>query len=139
MSREILFRAKKRNSSRWVEGLPTYDMYGNLEELDTYKWFCNCDTHEVDPDTVCQYTGLKDKYGKKIFEGDIVKESFDDCIGIVKCGEYGEYGHGYYIDWKSEKARFCREDILYWVKEVRIEVIGNIYDNPELLEEPEAE
>lgn len=80
-----------------------------------------------------QYTGLKDKNGKEIYEGDIVTYPNRECFGVVKFGEYefGSYdtyqrGLGFYIDSKNSSAQGCFTN-------VPIEVIGNIYQNPELL------
>ncbi|MCM1256490.1 MAG: YopX family protein, partial [Roseburia sp.] len=96
------------------------------------------DIAEVNPNTVCQYTGLSDKSGRKIFEGDIFRDFFNaSIVGIVRYGEYqnvfnedGFGGHaGYYVDWQG-KRDFIRKDLVYWVKSS--EPIGNIFDNPEL-------
>lgn len=67
MSREILFHGKRIDNGEWVEGLPGYDINGNITEIEVYKTFCNTVIHDVDPDILCQYTGLTDKNGKKIW------------------------------------------------------------------------
>ncbi len=89
---------------------------------------------KVESKTVCQYTGKKDINGMRIFENFIIKEEDYGCIGIVKFGEYGS-GYGYYIKWISEKAKYYRQDFLYWQKHDHIQVIGNIFDNSEMLQE----
>lgn len=82
--REILFKAKRIDDGKWVEGYyqKRYDLLGNEEHLifhaDSYKVW---EYAEVDPETICQYTGLCDKNGKKIWEGDIIsyQRDNDDC------------------------------------------------------------
>ena len=69
-TREILFRGKRTYNGEWVEGLPSYDINGNMGDIVVYKGFCNCPTVGVKPETVCQYIGVNDKNDKKIFEGD---------------------------------------------------------------------
>ena len=124
--REILFRGKRTDNGEWV--------YGNLVRGCDEKYayiveFGNkemCSNYvNVNPDTVGQYTGLKDKNGTKIFEGDIGRRRDDIFL----------------IDWSEEKAAFVMVfydymcEILY-LEEMwdDAEVIGNIHDNPELLE-----
>ena len=75
--REILFKAKRLDNGEWVEGY----YIGPIGVLDVHEI---CDVHditgprvEVDPSTVCQYTGLTDKNGTKIFEGDVVRRETD--------------------------------------------------------------
>lgn len=84
---------------------------------------------------IMQYTGLKDKNGKEIYEGDILNKKYhnlvvSDGIGVVEMG-YGDdsdgYNHGGWYGWK------CGESSLSDVNE-KVEVIGNIYENPELLQ-----
>ena len=128
-TKEILFRGKRLNNGVWVEGLPSYGINGNIGDMVVYKGFCNCSTIEVKPETVCQYRGLDDKNSKKIFEGDI-------CI---ICSSSIDEEDGYFVvKWNNEESRFFLdgEGIAvdfgsYYTYE--IEVIGNIYDNPELL------
>lgn len=164
--REILFRGKRTDNGEWVEGYYYKAKYCRTDdELYDYitvphpKEYNEPSSHYiVDPDTVGQYTGLKDKNGTKIFEGDIVQYlTYDDfdCQSVVKFGEYkqdgscGEYGAriclGFYVevdnftcpDWcENEPECFSdyqkQQNILEIANEC--EVIGNIYDNPELLE-----
>ncbi|HEL6897807.1 TPA: hypothetical protein UPP88_002281 [Listeria monocytogenes] len=79
-------------------------------------------SEKVDPETVGQYTGLKDKNGKKIFEGDICWEEHNECYGVVKFEE----GKFLYV-WEN-----IAEDL--WEVADSIEIYGNIHENPELLE-----
>lgn len=137
--REILFRGKTQYKSRWVEGFyylkkgkyaecndilfehhkittgieESYGSYGEHSEDIEYDVF---------PETVGQYTGLTDKNGKKIFEGDIVE--FQEEYG---CIEYHDKEAKFVVKYD---AGICDFDHIP-VNEV--EVIGNIHDNPELL------
>lgn len=72
--REILFKAKRWRDGKWV-----YGDLNNLQDSVIIHWYNNgCRvSDEVDPSTVCQYTGLTDKNGKKIFEGDVVRRETD--------------------------------------------------------------
>lgn len=89
-----------------------------------------------------QYTGLKDTNGKEIYEGDIVKintELFDDLIGIIKFGtkEYKNnsnhsYTYGFYIDILNEPYSHFRGDMIWYLRN-KVEVIGNIYENEDLI------
>lgn len=139
MSREILFRAKKVNDGEWVYGYIVkkhglYFLY-DIKNSDT----CRQNNYLVEEDTICQYTGLTDKNGKKIWEGDIIKYHFGEVYAPVKFGEYQSCfdststSHvGFYVDW--DKNHNFRKDLGYWIKLVDAEVVGNVFDNPELLE-----
>lgn len=130
--REILFRGKSKNNlplGHWVYG-----------DLHTFGYKCFIDGYEentrVKEDTVGQYTGLCDKNGKKIFEGDIVK--YEDDSGypnyetFINVGKIIYEGNAF---WVSERNRVEMGDLVdYSNNTMECEVIGNIYDNPELLE-----
>jgi uncharacterized phage protein (TIGR01671 family) len=127
--REILFRGKTIRGE-WVYGdLLHPDLYGNGYSIEDFtKGKNNC--CDVLPETIGQYTGLTDNNGKKIFEGDIVK--FGNILGAIN------YGFGCFCvktnkpDWKSRSNPAIDIVMNEYMNEV--EVIGNIHDNPELLE-----
>lgn len=132
--REILFRGKRRDDGRWV--------YGYLVKLpcpihvgDSSPWHIivppvdpddNGGRYNVDPDTVGQYTGLTDKNGQRIFEGDILRYINED-------------GESHYITVVFEECAFLIEDegitdpdLLTSYGCLGPEVFGNIHDNPDL-------
>ena len=120
--REILFRGKSKDNGKWV--------YGDFCKPCNIVWVDDnisavCDVY-IQEETLGQYTGLKDKNGTKIFEGDIVKTSILHDIG---CYPYSTEG---VVEVKYIEGCFYP---LYDYERGKIEVIGNIHDNPELLEE----
>lgn len=130
--REILFRGKRKCNGEWLFG-GFHSRFGRAFIIGCSKSF-RIDGMEVIPETVSQYTGLKDKNGKRIFEGDVVICSL---IG-------GDIYHPPY-SWNRkqvvfERGAFCVEDLTGdtaplhdYAPGFEIEVIGNIHDNPELL------
>lgn len=134
--REILFRGKSRGTNKWVFGDFVTDACGisHEEYLNEYGDIGHIMTYVI-PETVGQYTGLTDKKGKKIFEGDILESEFTKMPYLVCFGEYtysDEYGDGQDVcGWYNEDecgcvtALGCSND---WAT-----VIGNIHDNPELM------
>ena len=154
--REILFRGKLADNGEWVEGF-MYLQHFPLEFRDDFYIRCYDTDYLVIPETVGQFTGLTDRNGKKIFEGDIVRyNTYDDfdCQSVVKFGEYnqdgsaGEYSAskciGFYVDVDNftcpdwcEYGSNCFSNYLKQQNILEVarycEVIGNIHDNPELL------
>lgn len=126
--REILFKAKRIDNGEWV--------YGNYA-------FCDCYTKQkhyifqnkpleyaVDENTICQYTGLTDKNGNKIWENDIVEGLFYHGLKVkaVVAFKYGAFGLKWNRGDVEEFSAFTS------ICNVEYEIIGNIFDNPELLE-----
>ena len=129
--REILFRGKTVGGE-WVYGDLLHDGF----DYDVAIWEIETKlVTEVIPETVGQFTGLTDKNGKKIFEGDIVKDfiPFNFTIGGKKEFEENVYVVEYCVQ-KCGFKPFCETD--YYGQPIieECKVIGNIHDNPELLE-----
>lgn len=125
---DILFRAKHKEWNEWVEGDLIQETFG--ECIQFIKAGCRS-IIKVKRETICQYSELTDKNKTGIFDKDIVKDVDSGNIGIVKFGLYNSKHYGFYIEWLGN----ChyRKDIYYWTENNLIEVIGNIFDNPELL------
>lgn len=126
MNREMLFRAKHIHATSGNEHLNGTWVHGYLSD-ENYIYDKSLEGEFlIDENTICQYTGLTDKNGKKIFENDIVQVGWYN--GTV------EYEDGcFVIKWNNIK--FLRKDLGYWANLDGFQTIGNIYDNPELLEE----
>ena len=127
MNREILFRGKRTDNGEWVEGYLCECHHKDTGKYDyaIQEMFENgYIMHEVIPETVGQYTGLTDKNGKKIFGGDICKHrsnySGNTVISVVT------YTDGHFLALVCENSGFELSE--------KLEVIGNIHDNPELVE-----
>lgn len=142
--REILFKAKRKDNGKWVEGFyykmqeTTYCFkedyernpvpihhYILFEQMTDWGMPNNLYKVEIDETTLCQYTGLTDKNGNKIWENDVVKGKH-----LVRKGETVTF----------ENGGFSPYSIMGWEvtpEGYETEVIGNIFDNPELLESEE--
>lgn len=137
MEDRYLFKAKTCNGE-WVTGF--------LHCKDD-KWYISNKAgspfaYEVRPETICQCTGLRDKNGELIWENDVIKYHFGNEYAQIRNGAYQscfdsqKAEHiGFYVDW-SENRNY-RKDLGYWINMVNAEVIGNIFDNKELLESEE--
>ena len=135
--REILFRGKRIDNGEWIEGYLVKLGRESFSDPERYgicnkaipvggSGVCyNLKIDEVIPETVGQYTGLTDKNGKKIFEGDIIQF----CTGM-KLHYIVEFGFGGFM-----VSRYDIRDAIINVYNCPCEVIGNIHDNPELLKE----
>lgn len=132
MRREILFRGKRVDNGEWVEGYLADENYINVPFNDDDVNGRLDEPIEIYSETVCEYTGSTDKNGRKIFEGDIVRY-IDEVIEKEKVDE---------VKYNETHAAFCRlhkskMGLQYlWLNEAvanKCEVIGNIFDNPELL------
>ena len=126
--REIKFRGKRLDNGEWL--------YGSLVILNgRYFIFDDANRHEVDPTTVGEFTGLKDKNGKEIYEGDVIRSPLSE-----------DKTRPHRIFYHTGNAAFMgalvdRKELCYlrldqdWIYKFEKEVIGNIHDNPELLKD----
>lgn len=137
--REILFRGKSMITNEWVYGgiVHKTDFYGDI--VDRYYIVDGTDTRDYDigyakrviPETVGQYTGVTDKNGTKIFEGDIIQDD----------EKYRQEDEKYIVAYDESYAMFSLMDIdvsvfcahFHSCDEATVKIIGNIYDNPELI------
>lgn len=157
--REILFKGKRIDNGEWVEGYyykmsettycfkedyerkPVPEHHYILQERMTDWGLPNQIIQiEIDSKTLCQFTGLCDKNGKKIWENDIVK-TVSDIYAHVKFGLYTtgfaleECNQGFYVDFSVKT--YLRHELGYWNN--KVEVRGNIFDNRDLLQEESDE
>lgn len=122
MTREIVFRGKRTDTGEWVYGYLADESY--INDINTI----DLSSIEVDPDTVGQYTGLKDRDGKEIYEGDIiVQRGYSGMRPMLVQFESGAFVTGSHKGSSTPKRPMLIQS--------RCKMIGNIHDNPELLEE----
>lgn len=149
--REIFFKAKRIDTGEWVEGYYIYHIkrtpcvFGDSVKPEDEQhvimqdgfsdWNMPRNTvhYDIDPSTLCQYTGLTDKNGRKIWENDILKH-----YNKVQVDDFESYEVGV-VTWNKSICRFVNynsiRDEQYTVCDWCVyEVIGNVFDNPELLE-----
>lgn len=133
MEREILCRGKRVDNGEWVEGYyvkitSTTEVFHQSYKAIVHSIFPSEENSvkvEVIPETVGEFTGLTDKNGRKIFEGDIVRLTFSGAVGKIICD----------INYSIHLNLFCRvvDKLLTDYHCEDIEVIGNVFDNSELL------
>ena len=135
MNREILFKAKRKDNGEWVEGYyqKRFDLDGSEQHLIFWsKSYTVWEYAEINPDTICQYTGLTDKNGRKIWENDICdrKEKYPEIVTYNKGDWQLDYS---YVFGKEMHTDACNLGF-YVCERDCVEVIGNIFDNADLLE-----
>ena len=142
--REILFKAKRIDNGEWIEGHYTEcrgETFIGIDTSSMFEIFCPpvIRWFKVSSETLCQFTGLYDKNGNKIWENDIVNHN--GVYATVKFGTYcssfdcESYNLGFYVDFPEET--FYRKELGYWRR--KAEIAGNVFDNPELLQEKSDE
>ena len=133
--REILFKAKRIEDDEWIEGYyqKRHNFLGNEEHL-----IFHVDSHtvwayvEIVPETLCQFTGLCDKNGKKIWENDILMAHLDESYPEDTTYETVEWG---VAGWVTHEAGSMDREYIDKFDLEHFEVVGNIFDNKELLQE----
>lgn len=138
--REILFKAKRDGNGEWVEGCyaeckgKTFIGIGTSIGIDVLKGFCTpvIRWFEVDPETLCQFTGLTDKNGNKIWENDILMAHLDESYPEDATYEAVEWG---VAGWVAHEANSIDRQYIDEFDLEHYEVVGNIFDNKELLQE----
>ena len=156
MEDRYLYKAKRIDNGEWVQGVP-FEIEGKMvilikdnenllrvHYIEENMWEADIYAIEVEPDTICQCTGLKDDNGNLIYENDILflKDKINGCKwkAVVEFGNpTGEYNWG----WQLVQVTECEanKDILLWIETemsyMDAKIIGNTIDNFELVESDE--
>lgn len=133
------YRAKETQTGKWKTGALIAIKEKGLCYIKDVK-----DMETISPDkiyicdakTLCACSGIRIN-DTLLFEDDIVRTINDGQIGIVKYGRYDDYHYGWYIEWQTELSKYYRKELLFWLKEDPVEIVGNIFDNPEMEQHPE--
>lgn len=141
MEDKYLSKAKRLDNGEWVQGyyVKGLDVFTNCEEAHIIfepntMFYSSGETdgwYKVDPSTICQCAGLKDKNGKLIWENDIVKDGHGNLYKAFWQNNYYQFS---WICVKTDVFSIGAKWDLWSFKSFEIEVIGNIFDNPELLQ-----
>lgn len=134
MKNRYLFKAKRIDNGEWVEGDLVHSVY-KINDTCVGKYGSDVGMHQVDESTICQCTGLKDKNGKLIWENDIVEiGDHEDIVNglykVIYCENIHCYALKRNVDFHYNFFTFS--DLNGF--ETSSKVIGNVFDNPELLE-----
>lgn len=143
--REILFRGKRVDNGEWVEGFYHYSKLINSttrEHIKTTHWILPIggqDAYDIIPESISEFTGLTDKNGTKIFEGDIIKAwgqrpmyvHFNEETLTLEMTDVGV--PIFKVNHLLNTMDLAEVQVEAVVGEMHTEVIGNIHDNPELL------
>ena len=137
--REILFRGKRADNGEWVEGDLDRGLFANIDFISYFKTIGERVSYEVSPETVGQYTGLCDKNGKKVFEGDVIRTLYANCpknkhidkVEFFDGSFLATNGGGLYakISGLGSSKPMANDMSVHMIE---CEIIGNIHDNPEL-------
>lgn len=130
MDREILFKAKRKDNGEWVKGYYVFIKgvhYIYTGELRSGGLYVVPERFEIDPSTICWYTGLTDKNGKKIWENGIVKTNRGRLCKVIW------FSSPKYQGWDLIPIETKNPSPSQWDIWEDLEFIGNIFDNPELL------
>lgn len=132
MENRFLSRGKRIDNGEWVQGVPSYGEDGKIEEIEVWDGE-DITFYSVFPGTICQCTGLKDKNGNLIWENDIVRVTINSGSTICRCA-FADTVAQFQL-WQEQTIK--RTSTVLNLGNYECEVIGNIFDNPELLESEE--
>ena len=132
--REILFKAKRIDNGEWVEGCYVTSDGKSFICMDIVEHYCVIALRwfEIDPETLCQFTGICDKNGNRIWENDILMAHLDESYPEDVTYETVEWG---VAGWVGHEANSIGRQYLDEFDTKYYEVVGNTFDNPELLQE----
>ena len=124
MKREPLFKGKSKSTGEWVEGslIGNDVIVGKIVEFEE-DYFCTEFWYKVDTETVGQFTGMTDKKGKKLFEGDVYSMGEKNILYVVIFDKSQFIG--------KQVGNRSLAGLEYWKSD--IEIVGSVHDNPELL------
>lgn len=153
--RDIKFRGKSAATGDWIywflvpmpDGISGWAITGDHYELPDCDAIGTEEYCQILNDTICEYTGLKDADEAPIYEGDIIakqEQGQEEQAGIIKFGTYNnpwskEATHqGFYVEWIGEREGSLRRDLVFWTSERHVRVVGNVWDNPDIIQEAET-
>lgn len=158
--RDIKFRGKSAATGDWIYGFlvpvpdgisgwaivgdhfTLRDVVEDGNDVLTTEEYC-----QVLNDTICQYTNHSDMNEAPIYEGDIIaiqEQGQEEQVGIIKYGTYNnpwsnEATHqGFFVEWIGERGGALRRDMAFWTMQRHVSVVGNVWDNPDIIQEAET-